>query len=221
MKWILALTLSWWCDLYPDRGTRPGHGGDVLWTDNTHRPIHCNRMWLNTFYISNIGVRVFLKWSKTTTTSYSHDLYLAGCWDLGTTHPKTVYICQYYGFTSMKMLFYWLIILNNIILMIDNDQSTIIEAPEVYKSTTTHFPSKIQRQNVPEKKCWLWHLRWTCYGQFYWTKLSGYHIHTMYCKFDHSEMIFGPFEKTTFFGEHPLLVCHLCMYFFQLNRYIM
>jgi len=37
--------------------------------------------------------------------------------------------------------------------MIDNDQSTIIEAPEVYKSTTTHFPSKIQRQNVPEKKC--------------------------------------------------------------------
>ena len=23
MKWILALTLSWWCDLYPDRGTRP------------------------------------------------------------------------------------------------------------------------------------------------------------------------------------------------------
>ena len=24
MKWILALTLSWWCDLYPVRGTRPG-----------------------------------------------------------------------------------------------------------------------------------------------------------------------------------------------------
>ena len=30
--------------------------------------------------------------------------------------------------------------------MIDNDQSTIIEAPEVYKSTTTHFPSRNQRQ---------------------------------------------------------------------------
>ena len=55
-----------------------------------------------------------------------------------------------------------------------------------------------------KKKCWLWHLRWTCYGQFYWTKLSGYHIHTKYCKFDHSEMIFGPFEKMTFLGEHPL-----------------
>ena len=26
----------------------------------------------------------------------------------------------------------------------------------------------------------------------------------MYCKFDHSEMIFGPFEKMTFLGEHPL-----------------
>jgi len=25
--------------------------------------------------------------------------------------------------------------------MINNDQSTIIEAPEVYKSTTTHFPT--------------------------------------------------------------------------------
>ena len=28
----------------------------------------------------------------------------------------------------------------------------------------------------------------------------------MYCKFDYSEMIFGPFEKMTFFGEHPLNV---------------
>jgi len=36
--------------------------------------------------------------------------------------------------------------------MVDNVQSTIIEAPEVYKSITTHFPSKIQRQNVPGKK---------------------------------------------------------------------
>ena len=36
--------------------------------------------------------------------------------------------------------------------MIDNDQSTIIEAPEVYKSIPTHSPSKNQRQNVPGKK---------------------------------------------------------------------
>ncbi len=35
--------------------------------------------------------------------------------------------------------------------MIDNDQSTIIEAPEVYKSTTTHFPSTKPTKNVPEK----------------------------------------------------------------------
>ena len=32
--------------------------------------------------------------------------------------------------------------------MIDNDQSTIIEAPEVYKSIPTHFPSKNQRIQV-------------------------------------------------------------------------
>ena len=37
--------------------------------------------------------------------------------------------------------------------MIDNDQSTIIEAPEVDKSIPTHFPrSKNQRQNVPGEK---------------------------------------------------------------------
>jgi len=36
--------------------------------------------------------------------------------------------------------------------MIDNDQSTIIEAPEVYKSIPTHSLSKNQRQNVPETK---------------------------------------------------------------------
>jgi hypothetical protein len=30
--------------------------------------------------------------------------------------------------------------------MINNDQSTIIEAPEVYTSIPTHSPSKIQRQ---------------------------------------------------------------------------
>jgi hypothetical protein len=35
--------------------------------------------------------------------------------------------------------------------MINNDQSTSIEAPEVYKSIPTHFPSKNQRQNVPGK----------------------------------------------------------------------
>ena len=35
--------------------------------------------------------------------------------------------------------------------MVDNDQSTIIEAPEVYKSIPTHSPSRNQRQNVPEK----------------------------------------------------------------------
>ena len=50
----------------------------------------------------------------------------------------------------MKMLFYLLIILNNIILMIDNDQSTIIEAPEVYKSIPTHSPSKNQRQSLKQ-----------------------------------------------------------------------
>ena len=65
-------------------------------------------------------------------------------------------------------------------------------------------PSKKPTTKRTWKKSWLWHFRWTCYGQFYWTKLSGYHIHTKYCIFDYSEMLFGPFEKMTFFGEYPL-----------------
>ena len=117
------------------------------------RPIHCNRMWWNTFYISKIGVRVFLKWSKATTTSYSHDLYLAGCWDLGPPHltQKQCILCQHYGFTTMK-LFYWLIILNSIILLIIDGQSTIIEAPEVISPSPLTSPLQNQRQNEPETK---------------------------------------------------------------------
>ena len=33
----------------------------------------------------------------------------------------------------------------------------------------------------------------------------------MRCKFDHSEMICGPFEKMTFFGEHPLESLRACI----------
>ena len=40
------------------------------------------------------------------------------------------------------------VMVNYIILMIDNDQSATIEAPEVYKSIPTHSPSRNQRQNV-------------------------------------------------------------------------
>ena len=77
--------------------------------------------------------------------------------------------------------------------MIDNDQSTIIKAPEVYKSTTTHFPTTKPTTECTREKNVDFDPLMACYGQFYWTKFSGYHIHTKYCKFDHSEMIFGPF----------------------------
>jgi hypothetical protein len=71
----------------------------------------------------------------------------------------------------MKMIFYWQIIHNNIILMIDNDQSTIIEAPEGHKSIPTHCPH-YQRQVKRKVPSQFWHLRWTCYGQFYWTNFQ-------------------------------------------------
>ena len=73
-----------------------------------------------------------------------------------------------------------------------------------YISPSPLTPRVETNDRIYQKKSWLWHLWWTCYGQFYWTKLSEYHSHTKYCKFDHSEMIFGPFEKLTFLGEHPL-----------------
>ena len=34
-------------------------------------------------------------------------------------------------------------------------------------------------------------------------KLSLYHIHTNYCRIEHSEMILGPFNKLKFWGSTP------------------
>jgi hypothetical protein len=42
-------------------------------------------------------------------------------------------------------------------------------------------------------------------GQFIFTKLSGYHIHTKKSRLDHPKMILGPFEKITFLGQTPYL----------------
>ena len=143
MKWTLALTLSWWCDLSQWGGQDGQDKAVTYYGQIVHpRPIHCNRMWLSTFYISNIGVRVFPKWSKAT---HYHIILtpFVPSWVLGFRYnsTKNSVIRQYNGFTTMTMFFYWLIILNNIILMIDNDQSTIIQAPEVYKSIPTHSPT--------------------------------------------------------------------------------
>jgi hypothetical protein len=62
--------------------------------------------------------------------------------------------------------------------MIDNDQSTIIEAPEVYKSIPTHSPSKNQRQNVPGKNI----------------NFDTFDVHVMvnYIEPNLQEIIFGP-----------------------------
>ena len=62
--------------------------------------------------------------------------------------------------------------------MIDNDQSTIIEAPEVYKSIPTHSPSKNQQQNVQGKKF----------------NFDTFDVHVMvnYIEPNLQEIIFGP-----------------------------
>jgi len=62
--------------------------------------------------------------------------------------------------------------------MIDNDQSTIIEAPEVYKSIPTHSPSKNQQQNVQGKKI----------------NFDTFDVHVMvnYIEPNLQEIIFGP-----------------------------
>ena len=62
--------------------------------------------------------------------------------------------------------------------MIDNDQSTIIDAPEVYKSIPSHSPSKNQRQNVPAKN----------------VDFDTFDVHVMvnYIEPNLQEIIFGP-----------------------------
>ena len=72
-----------------------------------------------------------------------------------------------------------------------------------YKSIPTHFPSKNQRQNVPETKMSTLTplMGWACYGQLYSTKLAG--------RFDHSETILGPFKKLPFiFRRHRTVHTH-------------
>jgi len=89
--------------------------------------------------------------------------------------------------------------------MVDNDQSTIIEAPEVYKSIPTTPRVKTNDKMYLRKNVDFDTFDGHVMVNFidYWIKLSGYHIHTKYCKFDNSETIFGPFEKMTFFGCTP------------------
>jgi len=66
-----------------------------------------------------------------------------------------------------------------------------------YFVSVNHFQLR-HRQRTPSTK-------------FFWTKLSLYHIHTNYCRIEHSEMILGPFKKMTFGGQDPLVsVKHLC-----------
>ena len=62
--------------------------------------------------------------------------------------------------------------------MIDNDQSTTIKAPEVYKSIPTHSPSKNQRQNVSGKN----------------VHFDTFDVHVMvnYIEPNLQEIIFGP-----------------------------
>jgi hypothetical protein len=87
--------------------------------------------------------------------------------------------------------------------MIDKDQSTIIEAPEVYKSITTHSPTA-----TPTTEC-------TREKNVDFDTFDG-HVMVYYIKpnlqefifgpmsrFDHSETILGPFKKLPSWGWTP------------------
>ena len=94
--------------------------------------------------------------------------------------------------------------------MIDNDQSTIIEAPEVYKSIPTHFPSKNQRQNVPETK-----IKNVDFDTFDGHAMVNYIQPNMqeiiFGPIDHSETILGPFKKLPFNFRHHRTVHTHCL----------
>jgi hypothetical protein len=89
--------------------------------------------------------------------------------------------------------------------MIDKDQSTIIEAPEVYKSIPTHSPTA-----TPTTEC-------TREKNVDFDLFDG-HVMVNYIepnlqdiifghksRFDHSETILGPFKKLPFLRLDPLL----------------
>jgi len=92
-------------------------------------PIHSNRMRWNTFKI--------------------------GCWVLGFWYnsPKnSVYISKLWLYLNENVI-YCLIIHNSIIILInDNDQSTTIQAPEVYKSIPTQCPSLLTKKTESREK---------------------------------------------------------------------
>jgi hypothetical protein len=92
--------------------------------------------------------------------------------------------------------------------MIDNDQSTIIEAPEVYKSIPTHSPTATAK---PTTECtWEKNVDFDTFDAHVMVnyiqpnlQLAGYHIQTYKNRFDHSEAILGPFINWHFLGWTP------------------
>jgi hypothetical protein len=92
--------------------------------------------------------------------------------------------------------------------MIDNDQSTIIEARYINISPSPlTLPPTYQQQTTECTRNFF--LTLTPSLDMLWSILLNQtfriSIHTKYCKFDCSEMIFGPYEKMTFYGEHPMI----------------
>ena len=88
--------------------------------------------------------------------------------------------------------------------MIDNDQSTIIEAPEVYKSIPTHFPIKTNDRMYLEKNVNFDTFDVHVMVNFIEPNFQNIIFTLSTVSLDHSEMIFGPFEKCKEVGRYVL-----------------
>jgi hypothetical protein len=88
--------------------------------------------------------------------------------------------------------------------MIDNDQTTIIEAPEVYKSIPTHSPTATPTTECTREK----NVDFDTFdGHVMVNNIEPNFQEFIFgpkSRFDHSETILGPFKKLPFLGPDPL-----------------
>ena len=84
--------------------------------------------------------------------------------------------------------------------MIDNDQSTIIEASEVISPTPLTLPLQNQRQNQGKSPISILTPLMDMLWSIILKQIAGVHIPTYKSRFDHSETILGPFKKMPFLG---------------------
>jgi hypothetical protein len=108
------------------------------------------------------------------------------------THPSSGFWILKISCWYTSMPFYWLFNQNKILVLF---KRLIYHYWVKHDWHTSRKPGNIQEcfcKLIPnESRC----TQRVVSGKFLFTKLSGYHIHTYLCTWDHSKVILGPSEK--------------------------